>query len=137
MQRNKLMDTDDLQLSSSEWDLMKILWDEAPATANQIAEFTPQWHPKTVRTMLIRLQKKGAIEYEVIDGIQHFKPLYDREYCESTATQSFMQRVFDGALTPMIAHFTRKQKLSDDEKKALIALLQDNKTQGDANQEEK
>lgn len=137
MQRNKLMDTDDLQLSGSEWDLMKILWDEAPATANQIAELTPQWHPKTVRTMLTRLQKKGAIEYEVIDGIQHFKPLYDREYCESTATQSFMQRVFDGALTPMIAHFTRKQKLSDDEKKALIALLQDNKTQGDANQEEK
>ncbi len=125
------MDTDDLQLSGSEWDLMKILWDKAPATANQIAEFTPQWHPKTVRTMLIRLQKKGAVEYELIEGIQHFKPLYEREFCESSATQSFMQRVFDGALTPMIAHFTRQQKLSDEEKKALIALLQNENHQGE------
>ncbi len=125
------MDTDDLQLSGSEWDLMKILWDNSPASVNQIAELTPQWHPKTVRTMLIRLQKKGAVEYEVIDGIQNFTPVHDREYCESSATQSFMQRVFDGALTPMIAHFTRKQKLTEDEKKVLIALLQDNKEQGE------
>jgi len=131
------MDTDDLQLSGSEWELMKILWDKAPATANQIAELTPQWHPKTVRTMLIRLQKKGAVEYELIDGIQHFKPVHEREYCESSATQSFMQRVFDGALTPMIAHFTRQQKLSDAEKKALIALLQDDKAQNDNHQGEK
>lgn len=131
------MDTDDLQLSGSEWDLMKILWDNSPASVNQIAELTPQWHPKTVRTMLIRLQKKGAVEYEVIDGIQNFKPVHDREYCESSATQSFMQRVFDGALTPMIAHFTRKQKLTDDEKKVLIALLQDNKAQDDKAQGEK
>lgn len=131
------MDTDDLQLSGSEWDLMKILWDNSPASVNQIAELTPQWHPKTVRTMLIRLQKKGAVEYEVIEGIQNFKPVHDREYCESSATQSFMQRVFDGALTPMIAHFTRKQKLTDDEKKALIALLQDNKAQDDNAQGDK
>lgn len=125
------MDTDDLQLSDSEWDLMKILWDKAPATASQIAELTPQWHLKTVRTMLIRLQKKGAVEYEVFDGIQHFKPLYEREQCESSATQSFMQRVFDGALTPMIAHFTRQQKLTKEEKEALIALLQANHHQGE------
>lgn len=130
------MDTDDLQLSGSEWDLMKTLWDNPPATASQIAELTPQWHPKTVRTMLIRLQKKGAVTHEVIDGIQHFKAVHEREYCESSATQSFMQRVFDGALTPMIAHFTRQQKLTDEEKKALIALLQDNKGQDDDAQDD-
>lgn len=124
------MDTEDingLQLSGSEWDLMKILWDNTPATANQIAELTPQWHPKTVRTMLIRLQKKGVVEYEVKEGIQHYKPVYDREHCESVATQSFMQRVFDGALAPMVAHFARQKKLSKEEKQALIALLQDDK----------
>jgi BlaI family penicillinase repressor len=81
--------------------------------------------------MLIRLQKKGAVGYEVIDGIQHFKPVYEREHCESSATQSFMQRVFDGALTPMIAHFTRQQKLTNEEKQALIALLRDENHQGE------
>lgn len=123
----------DLQLSDSEWDLMKILWEHAPASVNEIAEHAQQitqWHPKTVRTMLIRLDKKGIVSYAVHNGVQHYQPLYSREECESQATQSFLQRVFDGALTPMVAHFSRKQKLSPEEKQALLNLLKDDDDQG-------
>lgn len=118
----------DLQLSDSEWELMKILWEHAPASVNEIAERTQQvtqWHPKTVRTMLIRLDKKGIVTYAVHNGVQHYQPLYSREEFESQATQSFLQRVFDGALTPMVAHFSRKQKLTPEEKQALLKLLND------------
>jgi BlaI family penicillinase repressor len=118
----------DLQLSDSEWDLMKILWEHAPASVNEIAEHAQQitqWHPKTVRTMLIRLDKKGIVSYTVQNGVQHYQPRYSREECESQATQSFLQRVFDGALTPMVAHFSRKQKLTPEEKQALLKLLND------------
>lgn len=124
--------TPDLQLSDSEWSLMKILWDHAPASVNDIAEQayqTTQWHPKTVRTMLIRLDKKGIVTYTVNNGIQHYEPLYSREECESQATQSFLQRVFDGALTPMVAHFSRKQKFTQEEKQALLKLLNEDDTQ--------
>jgi len=125
----------DLQLSDSEWDLMKILWEHAPASVNEIAEHAQQitqWHPKTVRTMLIRLDKKGIVSYAVHNGVQHYQPLYSREECESQATQSFLQRVFDGALTPMVAHFSRKQKLSPEEKQVLLNLLKEDDDQGDA-----
>lgn len=126
----------DLQLSDSEWDLMKILWEHAPASVNEIADHAQhitQWHPKTVRTMLIRLDKKGIVNYTVHNGVQHYQPLYSREEFESQATQSFLQRVFDGALTPMVAHFSRKQKLSPEEKQALLNLLKDDdENQGDA-----
>jgi BlaI family transcriptional regulator, penicillinase repressor len=118
----------DLQLSDSEWDLMKILWEHAPASVNEIAEHAlqiTQWHPKTVRTMLIRLDKKGIVSYAMHNGVQHYEPRYSREECESQATQSFLQRVFDGALTPMVAHFSRKQKLTAEEKEALLRLLKD------------
>ncbi|MES2675315.1 MAG: BlaI/MecI/CopY family transcriptional regulator [Pseudomonadota bacterium] len=121
----------DLQLTDSEWDLMKILWEAAPASVNAIAERaqqTNQWHPKTVRTMLIRLDKKGLVNYSIRDGIQHYQPLFSREECESQATQSFLQRVFDGALTPMVAHFSSKRKLTPEEKRALLALLNDSET---------
>ena len=116
----------DLQLSDSEWDLMKILWERAPASVNEIAQHAQQvtqWHPKTVRTMLIRLHKKGIVSHVVRDGVQHYQPLFSREECESHATQSFLHRVFDGALTPMVAHFSRKQKLTQEEKTALLKLL--------------
>lgn len=126
----------DLQLSDSEWELMKILWDCAPASVNEIADKmkdTMQWHPKTVRTMLIRLDKKGIVDYVMQNNIQHYRPLYSREECESTATESFLQRVFDGALTPMVAHFTTKRRLTADEKAALRELLNDDEVnKGDA-----
>jgi BlaI family penicillinase repressor len=126
----------DLQLSDSEWDLMKILWEHAPASVNEIAEHAQQitqWHPKTVRTMLIRLDKKGIVSYTMHKGMQHYQPLYSREEFESQATQSFLQRVFDGALTPMVAHFSRKQKLTPEEKQALLKLLKDaDENEGDS-----
>ncbi|HWV16810.1 MAG TPA: BlaI/MecI/CopY family transcriptional regulator [Cellvibrio sp.] len=120
----------DLQLSDSEWDLMKILWEHCPAPVNEIAEHASQWHPKTVRTMLIRLDKKGMVNYTINNGVQHYQPLYSREECESQATQSFLQRVFDGALTPMVAHFSRTRKLTREEKQMLLKLLDDN-SEGD------
>lgn len=126
----------DLQLTDSEWELMKILWECAPASVNEIAEKAKdavQWHPKTVRTMLIRLDKKGIVDYVMQNNIQHYRPLYSREECESTATESFLQRVFDGALTPMVAHFTTKRRLTAEEKAALRELLNDDEAnKGDA-----
>lgn len=118
----------DLQLTDSEWELMKILWDCAPASVNEIAERAKdaaRWHPKTVRTMLIRLDKKGIVDYIMQNNIQHYRPLYSREECESSAAESFLQRVFDGALTPMVVHFTTKRRLTADEKAALRELLHD------------
>lgn len=126
----------DLQLTDSEWELMKILWDHAPAPVNEIAEqaqTTTQWHPKTVRTMLIRLDKKGIVHHTLHEGVQHYAPLYSREECEAQATQTFLERVFDGALTPMVAHFSRTKKLNAADKQALLALLNDegSKSKGD------
>jgi len=118
----------ELQLSDSEWALMKVLWECAPASVNDIAEKvkdTIQWHPKTVRTMLIRLNSKGIVDYVMENNIQHYRPLFTREECESFAAESFIQRVFDGALTPMVAHFTTKRRLTMEEKAALRKLLND------------
>lgn len=93
--------------------------------ANQLAERLPQWHPKTVRTMLLRLQKKGVVTHCLVDGIQHFEALLSRQDCESRAMDSFMQRVFDGALSPMVAHFTRRHTLSPQDREALLKILKE------------
>ena len=117
----------ELQLSDTEWELMKVLWDCAPASVNQSAERTKstmEWHPKTVRTMLIRLHKKGIVEHVLIDNIQHYQPLYSREECSQHAAESFLDRVFDGALTPMVAHFTKRRHLTAEERDALERLLE-------------
>ena len=121
------------QISEGEWEVMKALWDSSPASVNQLAERlapTTKWHPKTVRTMLSRLERKGVVNFRVIDGIYHYAPTASRENCTSRATESFVDRVFGGALTPMIAQLINRRPLTAQEKRELRKLLNDQKHSG-------
>ena len=118
--------TNQPQISDAEWEVMKALWDHSPVSVNELCDrLAPakQWHPKTVRTMLIRLAKKKAVGNKVKDGVYHYYPLVSREECARHATHSFLDRVFDGALTPMVAHFASRRALTAEEKRELKKLL--------------
>jgi BlaI family penicillinase repressor len=114
------------QLSDAEWEVMKVLWAHGPASVNEACEHlhsVTKWHPKTVRTMLIRLEKKRAVGTKTKDGIYHYYSLVSREECTRHATHSFIDRVFDGALAPMVAHFVSGKSLTAEEKRELKKLL--------------
>ncbi len=113
-------------ISEAEWEVMKALWDHSPVSVNQLAErLAParEWHSKTVRTMLNRLQRKGAVGSRVVDGIFHYYPAVSRENCTRHAAESFIDRVFGGALTPMIAQLVHRRPLTAQEKHELRKLL--------------
>ncbi|MEO6081298.1 MAG: BlaI/MecI/CopY family transcriptional regulator [Steroidobacteraceae bacterium] len=119
------------QISDAEWQVMKVLWEHSPITSNELCERltgarqgpAKQWHPKTIRTMLTRLARKQAVGTKVKDGVYHYLALVSREDCTRHAAHSFLDRVFDGALTPMVAHLVARRALSDEEKRELKKLL--------------
>ena len=50
------------QISDAEWEVMKVLWEGGPQTAGQIVDAVAaanRWNPRTVKTLLNRLVKKG------------------------------------------------------------------------------
>lgn len=115
-----------ISLSDAEWQVMKALWDAGVlTTANELAErlSATGWHLKTVRTMLTRLEKKGALRKKTKDGVYHYFTKVSQEDCCGNAAESFIDRVFDGALTPMVVHFSKRRTLSADDRKALEELL--------------
>lgn len=115
-------------ISEAEWEVMKALWDCPPVSVNELAErLAParKWHPKTVRTMLNRLQRKGAVASRVVDGVYHYYPALSRESCTRRAAESFIDRVFGGALTPMIAQLVHRRPLTEQEKRELRKLLKE------------
>lgn len=115
------------QISEAEWEVMKALWASPPVSVNDLSErlASTGWHPKTIRTMLIRLAKKGAVDHEMQGGVYHYFPKLSKDECLRSATHSFIDRVFDGALTPMIAHFASRRTLTAEEKRELKKLLTD------------
>ena len=62
-----------IELSKAEFEVLDALWINSPATASQIIERLSddkQWHEKTIKTLLGRLVKKGALSFEK-DGRQY------------------------------------------------------------------
>ena len=107
-----------------EWEILKPLWERGPMAARDVYQHVPrehQWAYKTVKTMLARLVKKGALTYDQIGNSYLYKAAYTRDEMTRAATGSFVQRVFDGAMRPFLAHFA--EHVSEDELKALRTEL--------------
>lgn len=99
------------KVSESEWEVLKPLWDEGPMAARDIFRRVPPdraWAYKTVKTLITRLVKKGALTFEQIGNSYLYAPAFTREEMTGAATRSFVERVFDGALQPFVAHFARQ-----------------------------
>jgi BlaI family penicillinase repressor len=117
------------RISETEWEVMKIVWAQAPCSAGRIVEALTEadstWHPKTVKAFLNRLVRKGALGFRKEGRAYLYRPAVREEDCVDAASESFLERVFGGSLKPMLAHFVERKKLSDDEIRELRRLLKD------------
>jgi len=114
------------RISETEWEIMKVLWIKSPASAQDIIDALSsreEWHPKTVKTLLNRLVKKGALGFRKEGRSYIYRPLVSESECVTAASESFLERVFGGSLKPMLAHFAETRKLSPAEIAELKRLL--------------
>ena len=111
------------QVSAAEWEVMKVLWDSAPLTGAEVADRLDA-HPKTVKTLLGRLVKKGALKYTEEGNRYLYRPVYPRERFVAEESRSFLQRVFGGEATPALVHFVESVDLTDEEIRELRELLE-------------
>lgn len=112
------------RLSELEWEVMKPLWENGPMAARDIYQAVPEeqgWAYKTLKTMLARLVKKGAIEYDQIGNSYLYRPAHTREEMTRATVGSFVERVFDGATKPFLAYFA--ETVEEDELRVLRAEL--------------
>jgi len=114
------------QISEAEWLVMKVLWEHAPRTANEVAEVLDaytDWKPKTIKTLLSRLVQKKALGFERAGKAYLYRPLVSEEACARVRRRTLLRRVYDGALTPMIAAFIEDEDLTAEDIAELRKLL--------------
>ncbi len=81
------------------------------------------WNPRTVKTLLNRLVKKGVVGYETHGREYHYYPRLGEAECAGAQTQSFVKRVFGGAAGAMVAAFLDNGQLSAEEIAELKQIL--------------
>lgn len=115
-----------VNLSDAEWQIMNLVWERQPIMAQDvIGELAEpcQWSPATVRTMLHRLVKKGALHFTADGNRYSYRAAVRRADCVRRASRSFLERVFGGETAPLLAHFVRNVQFTPEELAALRALL--------------
>ncbi|MGI8906971.1 MAG: BlaI/MecI/CopY family transcriptional regulator [Candidatus Sumerlaeaceae bacterium] len=113
-------------VTNAEWEIMKVLWEHGRLAARDVYTLLPPdhgWATKTVKTLLSRLAAKGAIDYEQIGNSYLYRAACTREQVTRAEVRSFVSRVLEGSLRPVIAHFVEEHNLSDKEISELQKLL--------------
>jgi len=103
------------KLSESDWPIMKVIWGKNPICASEIIEAlseTTSWRPKTIKSFLSRLVKKGAIGYDICGREYHYYPKVAEAAVIEDESRSFLRRVFGGAVKPMLAAMAESNELT-------------------------
>jgi len=120
-----------MRISSAESLIMEALWRDSPLSAEQVVSQVSadqDWTPATVKSLLNRLLTKGAVAAEAQGRRYLYRPLIARNDYVHAESRGLIDRLFDGRLAPMVAHFSQREALSPGdvaELKRLIAEIDD------------
>lgn len=109
---------------------MEILWRRNPLGADEVVAALTHtgWAEPTIKTLLNRLLNKGAIQAEKQGRRYLYSPALEREAWVEQQSEGLLDRLFDGRVAPLVAHFSERGKLSASdiaELKKLIRELDD------------
>jgi BlaI family transcriptional regulator, penicillinase repressor len=114
------------QISDAEFEVMKVIWDHAPISTNEVIDkltLTTKWNPKTIQTMLLRLVKKKALTYEKSSRVFIYAPLVQKKEYLEQESNSFLNRFYNGTLNSMVLNFLENDKLTENDINTLRNML--------------
>ena len=122
----------DKRITDAELDVMEVLWGaREPLTAADIAERidpTRAWTLATVKTMLSRLAAKAAISYRVEGRRFLYSPAIERESYVGSESRRFVDKLFGGRLSPLVARLAEEDSLDEEDIAAIEAILKELKS---------
>lgn len=116
-----------MDISNAELEVLKVLWQQSPLSAKAVVERlegTHDWHEKTIRTLLNRLTKKGALHYQKDGRAYLYSPAIPQESYQQKASTTFINRLFSGRVSPLVAGFAKSNHLQQEDIDELKQLIE-------------
>ncbi len=121
-----------MKLSDAEWKVMRTVWQQPGCTVRDVLAATldeKEWSYSTVKTLLSRLEEKGAVAVDRGETTSRYRALVSERDARKSALRGFLERTFDGTVGALVHHLVAEEKLSQKELAELKSLLADD---GDA-----
>lgn len=116
------------QISESEWLVLQCLWKKSPLEIKEILSMLQEktgWNANMVRTLVVRLQEKGAIGAEKGGRFYRYYPIAEEQACVQEEAKFFLNRVFEGSPVKMIAALTDSGSLTAQDCREIEAMLRE------------
>ena len=117
-----------IRITEAEWEVMDVVWSRSPVAASVIVaalERKRQWTLATVRTLLRRLVRKGAVERQSEGKRYLYSPRISKEECVRQESDSFLDRVLGRAPALTLLHLVSKADLSNQDIQELRRILRE------------
>lgn len=115
-----------ISITESEWKVMEVLWEKSPVSLKEILNMlkakTP-WSTTTVRTLLVRLMEKGAVEADKSTTNFKYYPLIAKEVCQIQETRNLLDRVFNGSIGALVSTLVRESDLTQEDREELMNII--------------
>ena len=105
---------------------MKVVWTLKSATVREVHQQLNAVRPiayTTVLTMLRILEQKGHLRKTQVERAFVYRPAKPRHQVIGGMVREFVDRVFDGASRPLLAHLVSAGKLTDEDREELRRLI--------------
>lgn len=115
-------------MTEAEWKVMKAVWTLKKTNVREVYETlleTEGWAYSTVRTLMDRLAGKGFVTPKKVGNMYFYTPAQSRSSVSAKALWEFVDKVFDGAVGPLVSHAVREKKLTPEELDGLRQLLKE------------
>lgn len=116
-----------MQISDAESIVMQVLWGRSPQSSEEVVSALSgnrDWQEATIKTLLNRLLKKGAIRAEKEGRRYLYAPVLTRDAWIAQQSEGLVDRLFGGRVAPLVAHFSGQRKLGAKDIAELRKLLE-------------
>ena len=113
-------------LGARELAIMKVVWRLEEASVREVYETLRRRRPlayTTVMTMMGTLEAKGFLRKRADGRAFRYRPARPQRRVITSLVQEFVERVFDGASQPLLAHLVTDGRLTKEEREELKRLI--------------
>jgi BlaI family transcriptional regulator, penicillinase repressor len=117
------------KLTNKEEEIMQILWKLEKAFVKEVmAEITEdQPHYNTLSTIIRNLEDKGYVSYNAFGNTHQYFPIVKMEDYRKRFMNTAIETYFDNSYKNMVSFFAEEQKISADELREILAIIENKK----------
>ncbi len=116
-------------ITETELAVLRILWDRGMATIRHLTDIlypgggAAQY--ATVQKLLDRMEAKAFVRRDRSLFVHQFVPVLDRDQLIGRRLRSLVESLCDGSLTPLLTHLARAGELTEEDREALRAIIEE------------